>query len=800
MAPKKKKVLESEDSQTPLSERDADDTPNLRFWLSQHEAAKRAGDNWLRLADEAWKEYLGDGSYSQTIRGSTILPECEPRFPVFWSSIRTMQPAIYSRTPITEAQKMFDSLDDNMARLGSISIERLSKYLIHDTPFDRTEYATRDDFLLTGRATNRVIVDAEIRTTPKKIYYTETQVPLPPQPTPPQTDLSQPPAPPSPPQFQNVWINNKDEEEQLQDPSQLQQDEQGSYLEHETEVDENVEYVCVGLQPLSYKDIRHTPNARHWEEMDWISFKTLMTKPEVEKRFTKELADQIPFTKKGLRKGVDGKDNNDLLPTLYAEVWETWNKSRKEVMWHVEDWEQKFLDIQPDIYELAEFYPCVPFMLGTQGPDSMYPIPDYMQLRPQITQLHAMARRYQGLISAIKRRGLADATIPELGSLSGSAEGDFIMVKNFQQQIVGKGGIENVIQFFPTQEYARAITELQQAMADYEAKFNELYGIPDILRGVSDPRETAAAQQLKGQYLSLRFSSVQREFQRLVRDGIELMVDLALKKFPEEKLREVIGVRYWEQEDQQLWPQVLLLLQDDDQRKIRIDIQTDSTISMNQNAEIERANFIAKTITDGVATIGATKQQDPTFMAVVINALLMVVDKIPYGKEFSHDLRKAKDAIMQQIANPQPPQPPIQLQVEQMKQQGKQQEMQMKGQMDQQKMQSDFQLKQAESQSKMQLEQVQAQADMEVEMTKIRAEIQQSSIESQQKMQLEKVLGMMEIQMKAMELKMKHQEHKMDMVHTQHDNQQSRQLKEFETKENIKLMNKKAEHAYEAKP
>lgn len=799
MARKKK----TEDILAPLSERSEDDKPNIRFWLSQHEAAKRAADNSFRQADDAWGEYVGHSQYPAIVKGSTALPDAEPRFPVFWSSIRTMQPAIYSRTPITQAQKMFDSLDDDIARLSSLSIERLSKYLINDNAFDRVHYATRDDFLLAGKATERVFFDADISQKPKKKYYVETSVPVP-QPDPAQMqgqqpDPNQPPVQQQPPQqqYQQVWIDN--EGQQLQDPSQLQTDEQGSFIVGD-EMDESLDYVCVELQPVSYKDIRHTPNARHWEELDWISFKTLMTKSEVKERFGDDIAELIPYSKKGSRKGVDNKDVNNLLPTLYAEIWETWNKARKEVMWHVEDWEQEFLDIQPDLYELADFYPCTPFMLGTCSPDSMYAVPDYVQLKPQILQLHAMAKRYQGLVVAIQKKAVADGSIPELASLGTASEGDVIMVKNFQQQIVGKGGLDQVIQFFPTQEYSQAITELQQAMADYEQKFNELYGIPDILRGVSDPNETAAAQQLKGQYLSLRFSAIQREFQRVVRDGIELMCDLAIKKFPQEKIADVVGVHFWADEDKAKWPQVYLLLQDDDERKIRIDIETDSTISMNQNAEVERANYIAKTLTDGIAAIGAVESQDPIFTMLAINALLLVVEKIPGGKEFSSDLRKAKDAKMKEIETPKPQQPPVQVQVEQMKQQGKMQELQVKGAQEQQKMAGEFQISEQESQAKIQLEQVQAQADIAVTMAKIKAEIAQSQMESGQKMQLEQMLAGMEMKLKILEAGLKVKEHAQDMVHEHHSATQDAALEKFKVQENIKLMNKKAEHAYEAKP
>jgi hypothetical protein len=798
-----------------VDERDVEDKPNIRFWLSQHEAAKKAGKEYLDHTDEAWREYLGAYQGPPMLK-QPVKQEVDARYPAFWSSIRTMQPAIYSRTPITEAQKMFDSLNDNVARLSSLGIERLSKYLIHDCPFDRVQYATRDDFLLSGRCTNRICFDSQISSQPKKIYYVETQQPVGPAPTESQgqegqgspqqigAEQGQPQTQAAPPmeqapQFQIVWVNDRGET--LDDPSNLLQDESGFYLESADEVDENVDDCCVSLHPVSYRDIRHTPNARHWEEIDWISFRTLMTKAEVSDRFGEEWVNKLPFSQKASSREAVETDKSDLIPTPYVEVWETWNKSRKEIMWHVEDYAQDFLDVQPDIYELAEFWPCPPFMLGTQGPDSLFTVPDYVQLKPPITQMHAMAKRYKTAVRAVATRAIADASLADqITDANNQGHAGILFVKDFQGSIVGKGGLENLIHFLPTEQYANEMATLQEAISNYNQAFYELWGIPDIIRGVSDPNETAAAQQLKGKYNSLRFSQIQREFQRLVRDDIELMCDLALKKFPEEQLIDIIGVRFWENEDQQLWPQVYQLLKDDEERKIRIDIQTDSTISMNADAEIERANYLAKTLTDGIASIAAVEQQDLAYQILAMDALLMVVEKLPNGKEFSQSLRKIKEQKIEEMQNPAPPPPDPKIQVEQMKQEGKLQELQMKGGLEQQKAQTDFQLKGAELQGQQQIELVQAQSDIAVTMAKIKAEIQRSSIESAAKMQLEQTLAGLDAQLKILEAGLKMREHKVEMAHEVHAAGVDASLKKFETEQNVKLMNKKAEQAYSSSP
>lgn len=606
---------------------EANGLPNIAYWVSQLEAAQNAAKQHWQASKEAWTEYLGYFSTQPTLKGAIRQPE--NRYPLYWSSVKTVQPALYSRTPVCVAEKMLDNLDDNIARICALALERLAKYLMHSISFDRVQYSTRDTYIHTGKTTNRVCFDSEVSETPKKVYYTETQ----------GADDQGNPMP--------QWVNA--EGEILADGIKLTQDDEGNFYVEEAE--EALESVCVDLVPLSYDDIIHTPNARHWSEIDWIGYRSFLTREDAAERFGDEIAAAIPYTS---HLKDSGDDKSKELPVQYAEIWEIWDKRRKQVYWHAKNYNQEFLDIQDDPYGLDGFFPSPPFMLGTVGPDNLYPVPDYIQLRPLILQMHAMAKRLQNLIRSARRRFVYDQSIKELKSLaSDTAEGEGVGVPAFQQQIVGKGGIEQVMQWLPLQPIVDAITQMSQVMDMYEAKFNDLYGIPDIMRGASDPNETAAAQQLKGKYNSLRFSTVQREFQRLVRDDIELMTDLAIDKFPQEKIEEIVGVRFFDADDQAAWPECFLLLKDDDERKIRLDIETDSTITMNLDAEMEQRSYLGKSLVDGIQALANVQQIMPDMTPVAAETLLFVVQGMRNGKQIEGRLNKA----IEQIVNP-PPTPP----------------------------------------------------------------------------------------------------------------------------------------------
>lgn len=684
--------------------------PNIKYWISQLDAAEDAAKESRKLAKRAWNEYLRVDTTKTTDdnRASNAV-----FFPLYWASVRMIQPAIYSRTPIPVAEKMFKNLDDNIGRLAATSLEQLASFLTRSTAFDRVQYATRDDYIHAGKATNRVFFESEIEEKTEEIYYTPVQM-----------------ADPQNPQGQPVTVYVDSQGKQPEPGAELLQDAEGKiYAESRTEA---LKQVGVELLPVYDYDILHNPNARHEAEITFRAFRTPMMKEDAVKRFGKELADKLKYStlKRDEEEENEDKGGKNAMPDLYAEVWEIWDKRTKSVYWVDRRYSKEILDSKPDPYKLKDFFPCPAFMLGTVGNQHMYVTPDHTQLEPIIQQVHAMSRRLKGLIRATRRKGIADIQLEELGRLAEDAdEGDFLFLDKFVE-LIGDGGLEKLIKFFPTKEFVAAASEMAQVLQLYEQKFYDLYGIPDILRGVSDPQETASAQQLKGKFLSLRFSTVQREFQRLVRDDIELMCDLALRMFPQQKLMDIIGVNFWKSEEKPLWGQVYLLLQNDQDRAVRINIETDSTITMNQNADIEQRNYLAKTIFEGVAQIAQAGQANPALMPLLMETLLLVVGGLQKGKDLEATARKVLTASLQAQQQPQQPPPPdpkmaqVQMQMQ-------------KNQMDAQLAGQKLQMAQAELQFKgqqlqVELQKIAASADNERTRTALDAQIAQfnSQLES----------------------------------------------------------------------
>ena len=656
-----------------------DGKPNLRFWRSQFAAAEKAGKDHCEYTKKAWDEFTAGNSIG------TAKLAASKGYPIYWSSVRVMQPALYCRTPQTIMEKAFQELTDPVARLASTVGERLSKYLMRSCPFDRTMYLTRDNYIHGGKTTCRVIFDADISQKASRKNYTLTESP--------DSD-----------EMQYLGEDGKPFE-----GTELEKDDQGYFTE---DIEESIEGASCSVIPVDMRDLMHTPNARHWEEVDWIRFKSPMTKKEVVKRFGEEGAAKCKF--KSLSEDKD-KDVEGSIPTHYAIIGETWDKNTKSVYWDCEGYEDDFLETRPDPYSLIGFFPCPPFMLGTCGPDHLYPTPDYIQLKPFIDQLHGCAERFRRLVMSAKVVGLFDSNQEGLKALEQfGTDAIYLGIANMKD-LIAKGGLENLVQHFPIDKITKAINDMAAIITAYEQKFYELYGIPDILRGISDPRETAEAQQQKGKFISGMFQAVQREFQRVVRDSIELMVDLALKKYPIQMLAEITGYQFMQPQEQQMFQQAIALLQNDRQRMIRISIETDSTHTMNENADIEQANYLGKTLMEGIGSMAPVLQNNPEFGPVMMETLLFIVRQTRQGKQVEESLLNA----MKQALQPKQPGPdPVM------------QEAQIQAQAAQQKIQADMQIAQLGAQSETQLKM----ADLEFKKFELQTTTQIKSAEINLKM------------------------------------------------------------------
>lgn len=756
-----------------------DGKPSLTYWKSQLAAYDEAARSWKKDVDAAFDEYLnkdGRGRAGETKKGST-------HFPLFWSCVRTIQPAFYSRTPVIVTEKAFKELRDNIARLGAICLERLGKYATKTSGFDRTMSIAVTHFIMAEKASVRAIFESDVTESRTTYERRDETVEGPNYQIMNQTALYAP---------------NGERYE-----GEYEEDEEGNAFS----VDYDIKHLACVTEPLHYRDYRHNANARYDAEIDWMSFDTQVTRTEVERMFGKETAEKLTYSPAG--SGQDGESSKPIKgqPALFATITEIWDRKKRKVYYLSPGCNEWLINVAnpegEDPYKLKDFFPCPPFVLGTHGPDDMFTAPAYVQLKDFIEQVHGAFDRVRRLILALKKAGVFDSSKPELAELNAIAsEGQFIGVADLESLLGPNGTLEKLIHFFPTDKIAQGVNELKTAMMEFEQKLYDLWGIPDIYRGITDPNETLGAQQLKGKHMSVRFSVLQREIQRLARDLIEIMCDLYLAKCPDFKLAEIMGVKYMTPEEQQLFPEVLAFLKSDSERCLRLEIETDSTITQNLNADIEQKQFLGKTMLDGLSAVATASQQDPTYGLAAMKVLGVVMKSLQQGKLMEEDMDQLFDAMSQrlqaQAQQPPPPNPEV------MKAQAHAQALQMK-------MQADIALEQQKAQAQIAVEQRQTEADIvredrraqakiaadqaltqaKAELERFKAQIQMAA--DQQKAQLDAELQMRKL---AMDQQLQEQQAKLNLMSTALE----ASLKKAEEQRALKETQQGAKEAYTQAP
>ena len=174
----------------------------------------------------------------------------------------------------------------------------------------------------------------------------------------------------------------------------------------------------------------------------------------------------------------------------------------------------------------------------------------------------------------------------------------------------------------------------------------EVTGIADIMRGASDPNETLGAQKLKAQFGSTRLKKRQRAVQKWIRDLYKLKAEIMAEHFEPDVLSQMTG--------QQVTPEVVELLRTDKLRSYRIDIETDSTVFEDAEAEkvatVEMLTAVAGFIEKGLPAVQATPQLAP----LMFEMLGVGVRAFKEGRKLEDILNQTAEQIAQAAQQPKP--------------------------------------------------------------------------------------------------------------------------------------------------
>lgn len=455
-------------------------------WVTAIKLYEKEAQSWEEKSKRILKRYKDERSPKE---------EKLARYNILWSNIQILQPALYGNNPKPDIERRFKD-KDVLGRVTADVLERTVSYFTQTEQFSRVMKQAVLDRLLPGRG--MVWVRYE-------------------------------------PFFRDASVEGNEEIRgegtQVTDDAYPEVDEQ-----NEAEPLQEVYFEKVCFDYIHWQDYGHTI-ARTEEEVHAKWRKVYMDREELVERFGEKGA-KVPldYSPHGLN---DEKVADDMKK---ATIYEIWCEKDKTVRWLHKD-VNDLLDKRPDPLGLADFYPGPMAMLATTANDSLLPVPDYGEYQDQAAELDRLTSRIASITRALKVAGIyaADAEAVER-LLAEGVENQLIPVEQ-HALMAERGGLKGVMELMPMMEIAQTLLSLYEARDRVKQDLYEISGISDIVRGATDPDETAKAQELKGQYANIRLRAMQDQVQDFARDLVRIAAQIIAKHFSIDTIRKISGVQ-----------------------------------------------------------------------------------------------------------------------------------------------------------------------------------------------------------------------------------------------------------------
>ena len=574
------------------------------------------------------------------------------KFNILWSNVQTLVPATFARIPQPDVSRRFRDQDPT-GRVAALLLERGLEFEVQHYP-DYRDTMTQcvHDRFLGGRGTAWVRYE---------------------------------------PHFRDAEPVQVTEDQELEEP------------------EEQLDYECAPVDYVHWKDFGHSV-ARTWEEVTLVWRKVYMSEAAVTERFGADVAKKVPYdsTPEDLKR-ADRNAQSDV--KQQACIYELWDKEKLKAVWFSKSMTEP-LDEKPDPLQLQQFFPCPKPLFATLTNETLIPVPDFTLYQDQATTLDTLADRASGLVNMLQLKGVYDASADSsLARLfTEGTNGNLLPVKNWAA-FAEKNGLKGQIDVYDLTPVAKALEAVYLAADQQKNQVYEIMGISDIVRGSSDPNETLGAQELKGQYASMRLRAMQADVARFATDVLQLKAQVICTKFNPQTIVAISAAEQLSDIDKQAVPQALALLIGEERmqdpeaeapnplRAFRVEVNADSMIQMNEAQDkADRLEFLTS-IGTFIEKAAPVVQMAPTAGPLVMEMLKFGVTAFKVGKTVEGKFDELIDKMMQAAMNPAPPPPDPAVEAEKAKAeaaktiaQTKVQVAQTKAAIDVQKSQADLQL------------------------------------------------------------------------------------------------------------
>lgn len=510
----------------------------VRRWLDELGIAGKWQRDWEQRSIEVIKRYSG---------------ETPTAFNILHSNVEILRPNLFANKPEPDVRKRINS-SGGPAREAAEVVERSVRYMNDTHPYEDNMGAAVNDYILTGRAVARV-------------YYKPTIV----QRNEPVFELDE-----------GVFFTQGGNA--LPEDAEIIRDAEG-----QTSIQlEELQFERADISHVPYDDFRHHP-AKVWSDVRWVAFRHLFTRDGMDRSFGKAESAATSLTVEDGNQATNESIQKN--PELFrrAEVWEIWDKEESKILFiSPGNVETPLLEVDdgPEYYNLGGFFPTPEPLRSIRTPNTLLPTPEFTIYQELANELDDITIRITEIVKAIDVRGVYDASMPELGGILDSPNKLF-PIEDWPSHQDG-GGLGNMMDFIDTDPQVKAFIALVQQRDQLIQTIYQTIGLSDLTRGASDPRETATAQRLKGQFGSMRLAPRQKEWERYQRDLMRIQAELMAEKFEPTTLQIMSGIEMTEE--------IMMLLRNDALRNFAIDIETDSTIAIDQARQQEELKEMVETL------------------------------------------------------------------------------------------------------------------------------------------------------------------------------------------------------------
>ena len=514
------------------------------------------------------------------------------QFNILWSNTETMKGALFARMPKADVRRRYN--DNNpITRQVAIVLERALQYGNEVYSADKPIKAAIEDYLLPGRGVVWVV-------------------------------------------YEPIFVKEKIQVESL--------DEFGNMVMIDQEEERIADQRCY-FDYINWEDYRESP-AKRPEDVYWKARRHLLTRDElIEKGFKN--AKNVPLN--WSPEPTEGYQEEYSEIFSRAEVWEIWDKYSSKRFFISRGYNEVLAE-DDDPYELENFFPCPDSLVAIRTNETNVPIPEFTLYQDQADELDRITTRISNLIEGLKRRGIYDASVPELSHLADAGDNDFVPSENFAQ-LSAKGGLQQVFQQEDIAPIGQVLAGLYQQRNQILDTIYQITGISDIIRGSTKASETATAQQLKAQFGSMRMRKKQSEIAEYIRDLFRIKAEIIAEHYEPETLAAMTALT--------ITPEMMQIMRDDKLRGYSIDIESDATIFTDEEEE-------KKTRIEFLSSFGAYLQQaigianqSPALTPLAFQALRFLMGAWKVGRTFEDVIDRTEAQLTQQAqqalqAGPQP--------------------------------------------------------------------------------------------------------------------------------------------------